>query len=73
MTRQAHSVKHNPSITMNKDNNANNGSSQSSNDGGGSGGCRTQYEIGLLMNSPRSEIGENSGSDNGIDSVMKRK
>ncbi|KAK9948089.1 hypothetical protein M0R45_003677 [Rubus argutus] len=74
MTRRAHSFKRNPSTAANKDSKDNNGSSQSNNDGcGGSGGFSTQYEIDLQMNSPRSEIGGNSGSGDGFDSVMERK
>ncbi|CAL9027569.1 unnamed protein product [Prunus brigantina] len=71
MTRRAHSFKRNPNTSAN--NGSSHGNSNSNNSSGNVGFASGEYEIDLLLNSPRSEIGGNSVPGDGFDSVLERK
>ncbi|KAH7519292.1 hypothetical protein FEM48_Zijuj08G0020500 [Ziziphus jujuba var. spinosa] len=73
MTRRAPSFKRNANNLHNNsggNHNNNNSNSSSSNSGGG---LSAHHEIELQLNSPRSEIGNNSVSVDGFDSVLDRR
>ncbi|XP_062091160.1 O-fucosyltransferase 35 isoform X2 [Humulus lupulus] len=77
MTRRAHSFKRNVNNSQNS-NIINNGGSSIGNIGGGGhgnngSGLSPHHEIELQLTSPRSEIGSNTVSVDGLDSVMERR
>uniref|UniRef100_A0A803NTL9 O-fucosyltransferase family protein n=1 Tax=Cannabis sativa TaxID=3483 RepID=A0A803NTL9_CANSA len=78
MTRRAHSFKRNTSNNSQNSNIINNGGSSIGNNGGGGhvnngSGLSPHHEIELQLTSPRSEIGSNTVSVDGFDSVLERR